>query len=752
MNRRNAPNLVVTEQLRDPEKIDSSNSTFVLAVSSQLTKRRIAFEQWLDHEDRSAFDVFSSIETFRDVLTAERTALETHDYALQEKIESMSVGQTSLGQMHAELSRQFSADVVQDDVRDSVSSLQDAIENNEAVINQMNGQRKNAGLLLSLLRQHGSWIDRKLEEKALKFNHDPNVELIEVDTAPLPFPTLEDDFAREPLVLKTSEPLPPMYPPMRAPQAAATTPASPAIKTAKAVTAEVAAKKATAFEAVNRDLLIEQSLRALKLKTRPSDEISALSESVYVEPIKQTAKLINERLSAGQSDEDTLLLIDHRRRLMALAKEANDKVESETAFSAAALKSKMTDIEIEAAMSNNDQLVKKVIPSINQLRAEILAELERRQESKEETKHLLETHWNLRSLANQLKDYIAQTTPGALNLSYVVEKKAEHPDVATAAPVIERNENLSTADAIELMTGEPLDQDERDELTPYTLRWTEEIVKSAQHLTGTRTDTGMLEAIYKISLIEPRDDIRKEIVRQRREGLPLESYRHLLEADKELTSCVKKADGRLQERLSPANVTSQAPAENNTENNKAGWLSRASKWASGLLDRARSAVGQLVENLTPRPQIAMATAATLATAVALGSITTGFNAKSGAIADTVKAPEAKVALVKIDPAAEAFSKTSLSVAKADTAVMHGDYTLAEAKQIIAQSPAPTFTKSATPPATKKVFEEKAQKADANIDAETTSATKEQSYKSACSFAYGTEGEDRVNQCLNLAMK
>lgn len=742
MNRRNAPNLSITEQLRNPEKIDTSDRAFVLEVSSHLTKRRIALENWLDHEDRSAFDVFTSIETFKEVLAAERASLETLETDLRAKIENLSAGQTSIGQMHAELSRQFSGDVIQDDVHDSVNFLQDAMKNNDAVISEINVQHKNAGLLLSLLRQHGAWINRKLDEKALKFNHDPNIQLIEVGTIPLPFPPLEDDFVREPLISKAAEPMPPIYSPTRAPKMTATMPITPSVKTAKTAPAETTAKKSPMIETVNRELLTEQTLRALRLKTRPAEEIIALSDSVYVEPIRQIAKQINARLTAGQSDEDTLLLIDHRRRLMALAKEANDKVESGTAFTEPSLKNKMTDIEIDVAMSNKEQLVDNVIPRINQLRAEILTELERRQGSKEETKHLLEAHWNLRSLANQLKDYIAKTTPGALDLSYVVEKKE-------AAPVTGPLRNLSTADVIELMTGEPLDEDERDELTPYTLRWTEDIVKSAQHLVGNRTDTGMLEAIYQISLIEPRNDIRNEIVRQRREGIPLDSYKHLLLADKELTSCIKKADARLQERAHPAAATAGVPAESN----KAAWLSLASKWVSGLVDRARSAVGQLVETLTPRPQMAMAAAATLATAVAVGSITIGFNEKSGAIAGGANGPEAKVPLVKIDPAAEAFKKTSLRSAPShDTAPLHGDYTLEEAKRIIAQTPAPTLTKAAAPPTAKKVFGEKAHQASANIDAETTPATKERRYKDACSFAYETEGEDRVNQCLNLAMK
>lgn len=736
MNRRNAPNLVVNEQLRDPAKIDTSNSTFVLAVSSQLTKRRIAFEQWLDHEDRSAFDVFTTIETYKDVLAAERATLEAHDTALHDKIENMSVGQTSIGQLRAELALQFSGDVVLDEVRNSVTALDEALESNDTVIGKLNEERKNSALLISLLRQHGVWIDKKLNEKATKFNHDPNVEMIEVDTAPLPFPTLDDDQTREPLILKTVEPLPPIYPPVRNPEAVAAP--KPEIK--------------STVQPVDRDVLIQQALRALKLKARPASDIDALAESVYFDPIKQTAKLINERLAAGQNDEDTLILIEHRRRLMKLAKEAREKADLEMKFSPATLKKELADIEVDAMLATNEELTSRVIPRINQMRGTILAELERRQNGKEPTNHLFEMHWNLRSLTIQLNDFVNKSNPGPLNLGYVVENTAVK--TATAqAPKLEEFHNVSTADAIELMMGEPLEQDERDELTPFTERWTEEIVHSAQHLVGNRTDVGMLEAIRNISLIEPRDEIRKEIVRQRREGIPLDSYKHLLLADKELTSCIKKADARLQERVSPVNVAAEVPAENS----KAGWLSRASKWASSLVDRTRAAVGQLVETLTPRPQAAFAASAILATAIAMGSLTTGFNAKSGAIAETTKAPESAVAIAKIKPATEAFTKTGFTTADPDTQIMHGDYTLAEAKRIIAEIPAPILSKVAELPAAKKVFQEKvhhsakaAPKAEPQTD--TTAATKEQSYNNACTYVYGTEGEDRVNQCLNLAMK
>lgn len=771
MNKRNAPNLVVIEQLDGPSRIDNLDTQSVLDIAGQMTKRRVAFEQWIDHEDRSPFDVFSSIDRYKDVIVAEGAALNARDAELDAKMENLSAGQTSIGQMRAEYAQQFSGDVVladpPSDTQETVSALDAAFDSNNEIITQLNGERKNAALLLSLLRQHGNWLDKKLEEKAAKFNHDPNIELIEVDTVPLPFPTLEDDLDREPLILRTSEPLPHMYPParpaVRADSAAKNT-LAPAAEPSQPAAAKATAAETpkAAFAPVDRDILIQQELRAIRLKARSGEDINALSDKVYIEPIAETAKHINERLAAGVKDEDTLALIAHRRRMLAFAAEAKDKMTVDLKFSQKQIQRQLIDIEVDAAMANNATLVTDVIPRINQLRTEILTELERRQKEQSssgkpaDTKFLLETHWSLRSLANQLKDFVSNSHAKTLDLSHVVEKTAA-PEHAAQDVTTETRSNLSTADVIELMTGETLDQDERDELTPFTPRWAEETVSSARHLVSNRTDIGMLEAIYKISLTDPRQAIREEIVRQRRADIPLESYRHLLAAEKQLTTCINQADERLSSAAQAATASAQETATVSAPEAGKSWLSRAATWATGVLGRARNAVGQLVETLTPRPQMALAAAATFATAVAVGSISTSFNEKSGVIAKADKASEAKIAVIKIDPAKEAFTKASLKLAAPDTLVMHGDVTVAEAKAIIAQEPAfqvrPQAARKTTTEhaAAHKVFQTATAKAAATDD-NAEPATKERSYASACNFAYSTEGEDRVNQCLKLALK
>lgn len=150
-------------------------------------------------------------------------------------------------------------------------------------------------------------------------------------------------------------------------------------------------------------------------------------DKVYIEPIAETAKHINERLAAGVKDQ-RFVLIAHRRYMMAFAAEAKDKMTVDLKFSQKQIQRQLIDIEADAAMANNATLVTDVIPRINQLRTEILTELERRQKEQSssgkpaDTKFLLETHWSLRSLANQLKDFVSNSHAKTLDLSHVVEK------------------------------------------------------------------------------------------------------------------------------------------------------------------------------------------------------------------------------------------------------------------------------------------------------------------------------------------
>ncbi len=468
---------------------------------------------------------------------------------------------------------------------------------------------------------------------------------------------------------------------------------------------------------IERDLEIEAAHDLAKnFKTyKDNPDLEALILLHFKQPVTRTARIINERLGQGLKDEQTLELIEHRRALMAFAKQFDE------------LKTARDLAENFENHKNNPDLNKLAEQHFKQpiARATQAVKLRLEQGLKDEqTLELIEHKHALIAYAKKFDNHHTAEN----NLRQVKEAFGLKGDQYVLA---------AQDDYAPPLEDESLDDSEHDRFAPEELKDRAKTLWDFAHTDEVST----LKAYLFSSMVDDLNEARDVANVRREKG---EDVSHIEKFILHAQISAKIAKDRIKEWDIANPETEPQPQQSN------GLLGRIGKSVSSLTSAFTHAVKSVREFVTPK-RLAFGVLGAGAIAAAIWGTTpntpdvkTDFTA---ATTPTVTAPTASTAQ-KITPVAITLpaAQSTPAVSDAPKQVMHGDFTLAEVKSMFGE---PLETPEAAKPAHKKAPSARSQFAQASVAAEPTGISNVDRTK-ACNFVYPNGGEG-LQSCLNIAL-